>query len=314
MVLIGYSYGVRELYYLGFYNPLSPVSAILFIVLSTCLLLIRAERGFMRLFVGKTLGSRMARGLVPTLIIVFIGIGYLGRKGNAMGWYNNQIEASMLIFFTLLLSSILIIWQARAQHGQELLRQRAQHALELSHQKLEKKVFERTEELRQLTKNLEALSLTDSLTNLPNRRAFDQRMAIEWQRTLRYGSPLSVMLLDIDHFKRFNDDFGHQTGDDVLAKVAELIAEAVRTTDFASRYGGEEFVVILPSSDVADALPIAERVCEQIAQYKWDKRQVTVSIGVAHYHGQASIQELIEQADQALYRAKDEGRNRVVSA
>ncbi len=314
MVLIGYAYGVRDLYYLGFYNPLSPVSAILFILLSVSLLFMHSERGFMRLFVGRTLGSRMARGLLPTLIIVFITIGWLGRQGSAMGWYNNQLETSMLVFFTLFLSSILIIWQARAQHGQELLRQRAQHALELSNLKLEKKVAMRTRELKQLTLELEAISLTDSLTSLPNRRAFGQRMNIEWQRTLRYTTPLTIMMLDVDHFKRFNDDFGHQTGDDVLIQVAQLLAHAVRTTDFASRYGGEEFIVILPNSTLEEAMPIAQRICNEIAQYAWPQRQVTVSIGVATYHGQEEIQELIAQADTALYQAKAEGRNRVVRA
>ena len=314
MVLIGYAYGVRDLYYLGFYNPLSPVSAILFILLSVSLLFMHSERGFMRLFVGRTLGSRMARGLLPTLIIVFITIGWLGRQGSAMGWYNNQLETSMLVFFTLFLSSILIIWQARAQHGQELLRQRAQHALELSNLKLEKKVAMRTRELKQLTLELEAISLTDSLTSLPNRRAFGQRMNIEWQRTLRYATPLTIMMLDVDHFKRFNDDFGHQTGDDVLIQVAQLLAHAVRTTDFASRYGGEEFIVILPNSTLEEAMPIAQRICNEIAQYAWPQRQVTVSIGVATYHQQEEIQELIAQADMALYQAKAEGRNRVVRA
>ncbi len=314
MVLIGYAYGVRDLYYLGFYNPLSPVSAVLFILLSVSLLFMHSERGFMRLFVGRTLGSRMARGLLPTLIIVFITIGWLGRQGSAMGLYNNQLETSMLVFFTLFLSSILIIWQARAQHGQELLRQRAQHALELSNLKLEKKVAMRTRELKQLTLELEAISLTDSLTSLPNRRAFNQRINIEWQRTLRYATPLTIMMLDVDHFKRFNDDFGHQTGDDVLIQVAQLLANAVRTTDFASRYGGEEFIVILPNSTLEEAMPIAQRICNEIAQYAWPQRQVTVSIGVATYHGQEEIQDLIAQADMALYQAKAEGRNRVVRA
>lgn len=314
MVLIGYAYGVRDLYYLGFYNPLSPVSAILFICLSISLLFMHAERGFMRLFVGKTLGSRMARGLLPTLIIVFITIGWLGRQGTALGWYNNQLETSMLVFFTLCLSSILIIWQARAQHGQELLRQRAQHALELSHMKLEKKVALRTRELKQLTLELEAISLTDSLTSLPNRRAFNQRINIEWQRTVRYATPLSIMMLDVDHFKRFNDDFGHQTGDEVLIQVGKLLANAVRTTDFASRYGGEEFIVILPNSTLDEAMPIAQRICNEIADYAWPQRQVTISIGVATYQQQDEVQELIAQADMALYQAKAEGRNRVVSA
>ena len=314
MVLIGFAYGVRDLYYLGFYNPLSPVSASLFILLCVSLLFMRAERGFMRLFVGKTLGSRMARGLLPTLVLVFVSLGWLGRKGNAMGWYSSQLETSMLIFFTLLLSSLLIIWQARAQHGQELLRQRAQHALELSNLKLEKKVALRTKELKQLTLELEAISLTDSLTNLPNRRAFVQRVTIEWQRTLRYTTPLTIMMIDVDHFKRFNDDFGHQTGDEVLIQVGQLLANAIRTTDFASRYGGEEFIVILPNSSLSESLPIANRICEEIAQYAWPQRQVTVSIGLASYDKQDEMQDLIEQADKALYQAKAEGRNRVVSA
>ncbi len=314
MVLIGYTYGVHDLSNLGFYNPLSPVSAVFFIGLSVCLLFIHAERGFMRLFVGRTLGSRMARGLLPALITIFIALGWLGRQGNAMGWYNNQFETSMLIFFTLFLSSTLIIWQARGQHGQELLRQRAQHALELSNIKLEKKVAQRTQELQQLTQELEAISLTDSLTNLPNRRAFEQRIATEWQHTLRYATPLSIMMVDVDHFKRFNDDFGHQTGDEVLLQVGQLLAKAVRSTDFASRYGGEEFIVILPNSSLQDTLPIAQRICDEIAQHPWPQRPVTVSVGVAAYSNQANVQDLIAQADKALYQAKADGRNRVVSA
>lgn len=313
MVLIGYAYGVHDLSNLGFYNPLSPVSAIFFIGLSVCLLFIHAERGFMRLFVGRTLGSRMARGLLPALITIFIALGWLGRKGNAMGWYNSQFETSMLIFFTLFLSSGLIIWQARGQHGQELLRQRAQHALELSNLKLEKKVAQRTQELQQLTEELAAISLTDSLTTLPNRRAFEQRLSTEWQHSLRYATPLSIMMLDVDHFKRFNDDFGHQTGDEVLFQVAQLLASAVRSTDFASRYGGEEFIVILPNSSLEEALPIAQRICDEIAQYPWPLRPVTVSIGVASYSNQANAQDLIAQADKALYQAKADGRNRIVS-
>ena len=312
MVLIGYAYGVRELYRFGFYVPLSPFSAIAFIELSVALLFIHAERGFMRLFVGQTLGSKMVRWLLPTLIMVFITIGWLCRQGNLMHWYNNQFEVSMLIFLTLFLSCCLIIWQARAQHGQELLRQRAQHALELNNINLEKKVERRTQELKQLTVELEALSLTDSLTGLANRRAFEQRLQMEWQRATRYEHPLAVMLLDVDHFKRFNDDFGHQTGDHVLAQVGAILQQTVRTTDLACRYGGEEFVIILPDTPLNDALPIAHRIREEVADYPWEARPVTISIGVAQFNHQKTPNQLVSEADQALYQAKAAGRNQVI--
>ena len=312
MVLIGYAYGVRELYRFGFYVPLSPLSAIAFIELSVALMLIHAERGFMRLFVGQTLGSKMVRWLLPTLILVFITIGWLCRQGNLMHWYNNQFEVSMLIFLTLFLSSCLIIWQARAQHGQELLRQRAQHALELININLEKKVERRTQELKKLMEELEALSLTDSLTGLANRRAFEQRLKMEWQRATRYEHPLTVMLIDVDHFKRFNDDFGHQTGDHVLAQVGAILQQAVRTTDLACRYGGEEFVIILPDTPMDDALPIAHRIREQVADHRWESRQVTVSVGVAQLNHHKTPNQLVSDADQALYQAKAAGRNQVI--
>lgn len=312
MVLIGYAYGVRELYRFGFYVPLSPLSAVAFIELSVALLFIHAERGFMRLFVGQTLGSKMARWLLPTLILIFITIGWLCRQGNLMGWYNNQFEVSMLIFLTLFLSSCLIIWQARAQHGQELLRQRAQHALELNNINLEKKVEQRTQELKTLMEELEALSLTDSLTGLANRRAFEQRLTMEWQRATRYEHALTVMLIDVDYFKRFNDDFGHQTGDQVLAQVGAILQQAVRATDLACRYGGEEFVIILPDTPVTEALPIAHRIRAQVADYHWAARQVTVSVGVAELKQQITPNQLISDADQALYQAKAAGRNQVI--
>jgi diguanylate cyclase (GGDEF)-like protein len=312
MVLIGYAYGVRELYRFGFYVPLSPLSAIAFIELSVALMFIHAERGFMRLFVGQTLGSKMVRWLLPTLILVFITIGWLCRQGNLMHWYKNQFEVSMLIFLTLFLSSCLIIWQARAQHGQELLRQRAQFALELNNINLEKKVELRTQELKKLMEELEALSLTDSLTGLANRRAFEQRLKMEWQRATRYEHPLTIMLIDVDHFKRFNDDFGHQTGDHVLAQVGTILQQAVRTTDLACRYGGEEFVIILPDTSLDDAMPIAHRIREQVANYAWEARQVTVSVGVSMLNQQETANQLVSDADQALYQAKAAGRNQVI--
>ncbi len=314
LVLIGYAYGVRDLYRFGFFVPISALSAISFLLLATSLLLIRAERGFMRLFVGHTLGSRMVRWLIPALIIIFVTIGWLCRQGNLLHLYNNQFETSLLIFLTLLLSSILIIWQSRMQHGQELLRQHAQHALQMNNLALEKKVKQRTHELEQLMQELETLSLTDGLTGIANRRAFEQRLTLDWQRALRYQHPLSVLMLDIDYFKSLNDEFGHAAGDVVLQQIAILLMEAARDIDLVCRYGGEEFIILMIETGLPDALQVAERIRLHIAAHPWPIRQVTASIGVATLQPEQSIQALLKAADQALYQAKAAGRNCVVSA
>lgn len=313
LVLIGYAYGVRDLYRFGFFVPLSPISAISFILLSISLLFIRAERGFMRLFVGRTLGSKMARWLLPTLIIVFVTIGWMCRQGNLMHAYNNQFEVSILIFLTLLLSSALIIWQSRIQHGQELLRQHAQHALELNNLALEKKVQQRTQQLENLMRELEILSLTDGLTGIANRRAFEQRLNIEWLRANRYHHPLSIVMMDIDHFKKINDVFGHQTGDEVLQQVAAMLMQAARNTDLVCRYGGEEFIVVMMDTALPEALIAAERFRTYIFSNNWLVTPVTVSIGVASLQANQTVEQLLKEADQALYQAKSTGRNQVVS-
>jgi diguanylate cyclase (GGDEF)-like protein len=313
LVLIGYAYGVMDLYRFGFFVPLSPLSALCFLLLAISLLLIRAERGFMRLFVGQTMGSQMIRWLLPTLILVFISIGWLCRQGNLLNLYNDQFEISILIFNTLLLSCALMIWQARIQHGQELLRQRAQHALLLNNQQLEKKVQQRTEELHQLMQKLETLSLTDSLTGLANRRAYEQRIAFELEQKQRYQRSPAIVMIDVDYFKKFNDDFGHQTGDVVLTEVAQLLKNNARTTDLVCRYGGEEFIVILPDTSLNDGLAIAERFRHAIAVHAWSPRVVTISAGVASLQGNDSLQQLLNNADAALYSAKAAGRNRVMS-
>lgn len=314
LVLIGYAYGVRDLYRFGFFVPISPLSAISFLLLATSLLFIRAERGFMRLFVGKTLGSRMVRWLVPVLVITFIGIGWLCRRGTLQHLYNDQFEISLLIFFTLLLSNLLIIWQARIQHGQELLRQHAQHVLEKNNQALERKVRQRTQELEKLMRDMEAISLTDGLTGIANRRALEQRLLLEWQRASRYQHPLSVLMLDIDYFKRLNDEFGHDAGDETLRQVAQLLTESARETDMVCRFGGEEFMLIMIETGLADAVQVAERMRAYVATHAWDLRPVTISIGVATLHADEALKTLLKHADQALYQAKAAGRNCVIAA
>lgn len=172
-----------------------------------------------------------------------------------------------------------------------------------------------TEE-RRLEQRLQSLSTTDALTGLWNRRHLDQSLAAELKRARRYGLDLSLLLFDIDHFKTFNDTHGHDQGDRVLKAVAAATAAAVREVDVACRYGGEEFVVILPGTAAAGALETAERLRAAIAALSVDGLTVTATIGVADRGEVAAEQpaELLEAADRALYQGKRGGRNRVVRA
>lgn len=165
---------------------------------------------------------------------------------------------------------------------------------------------------------LEVLAVTDQLTGLPNRRAFDLAMASETRRAARHRSSLAVLLIDVDHFKRVNDRYGHGVGDVVLARIAKQIGRSIRRPgDFAARYGGEEFVVILPATEVGGATFIAERTRLAIAAMvpcptEPSLEKVTVSIGVAVTEMEPSPHAaLVTQADRALYDAKGMGRNRV---
>jgi diguanylate cyclase (GGDEF)-like protein len=171
---------------------------------------------------------------------------------------------------------------------------------------------------------LEHENVTDPLTGIYNRRYLDRRLKDEVRRTHRYGFPLSVLLIDIDHFKRLNDKCGHQFGDVVLNAVSQTIAQSARASDVVARYGGEEILVIATNTSVADAIHLAERVRGTIEKIDLDELNqdprceistITVSVGVAGLSDEASNEGLlIEKADSALYQAKREGRNRVVAA
>ena len=160
---------------------------------------------------------------------------------------------------------------------------------------------------------LAAESVTDVLTGLMNRRGFVRRLEEEISRANRHNQPLSLLLLDVDAFKDYNDRFGHPEGDSALRGVAQILQQSVRNYDVVARHGGEEFAVIAPNTDRAAAGVLAERFRNAIESAPWQKRSVTVSIGVA-CSGDAvvSSERLIEAADKALYRAKAEGRNRAV--
>ena len=158
---------------------------------------------------------------------------------------------------------------------------------------------------------LQHLATSDGLTGLFNRRYLDTTLASELDRSKRYGHTLSIMMFDVDHFKLFNDEHGHDQGDRVLQVLSTTVKELLRTSDIACRYGGEEFLVILPETDLEGAMAIAERVRETVSQTLVDGLTVTISIGVACYPRTLveNYQKFIEAADKALYEAKAAGRN-----
>ncbi|HMT06561.1 MAG TPA: diguanylate cyclase [Pyrinomonadaceae bacterium] len=168
------------------------------------------------------------------------------------------------------------------------------------------------EELRAKAGEFEQLSVTDALTGLLNRRYIEQRLDEEVKRSNRHGYPMSFLLLDVDHFKSYNDNFGHPAGDVALKLVANVIKDTLRGADVAARFGGEEFAILLPQTVDEEAAAIAERVRRNIEATEFPHREVTVSIGVASCSSElCSTNGLVDAADKALYDAKHRGRNGV---
>lgn len=162
---------------------------------------------------------------------------------------------------------------------------------------------------------LHELAVTDGLTQVANHRHFQERLREEFRRAQRYDDALSLILVDLDHFKNVNDNFGHLVGDEVLATMAGCVKAGVRETDFVARYGGEEFAVLLPHTQLAGALTVAERIAGEMKRAKLGPPglKVTASFGVSGFPGRSvsTFEQLLRTADEALYRAKREGRDRI---
>lgn len=187
---------------------------------------------------------------------------------------------------------------------------RAEHELGASNQRLEAEVQKRTAQL-------EKMATTDELTELLNRREIMRLLELEIARAERQNAPLSVMMLDLDHFKAVNDNHGHQAGDRALKIAAESFKQLLRKTDFIGRVGGEEFLVILPDTAINSAFELAERIRQALQQHTTNNPSIpacTVSIGVAQCDPNDDMHSLIQRADETLYQAKSNGRNQVCQA
>jgi len=183
--------------------------------------------------------------------------------------------------------------------------------------KVQLKIKSLQDSLKESNRQLTKLSQTDPLTNLSNRRRLMEILAVEFDRSNRNGAPFSVLMIDLDHFKRVNDTYSHQEGDIVLKAIAVVMRGHLRLYDTAARYGGEEFTLVLPETGLAGAVGVAERIRKEIAKLNFagaiENLKVTASIGVATSTGKkiGSVDDLLRAADDALYEAKTNGRNRV---
>jgi two-component system chemotaxis response regulator CheY len=172
------------------------------------------------------------------------------------------------------------------------------------------------EELARNNARLAELATTDALTGVRNRRRFHEDLDLLLAQARRLREPLSLVMLDVDHFKAFNDSFGHPAGDDILRRLGAMLLRSVRNHDLVARYGGEEFAVLLPATNPFEAALVSERLRSAFKDESWPHRPVTASLGIATAGPTefGTVDDLIQQADEALYRSKRDGRDRVTAA
>lgn len=197
--------------------------------------------------------------------------------------------------------------------AEEVTEIRAYQQALLEHaQTLEEKVEQRTRELVELNDALRQMSMTDQLTKVSNRRSLDSLIEEEIERFERYRTLFSIVMVDVDHFKYVNDEYGHQKGDDVLIRLSQALVHHTRATDKVGRWGGEEFLIVCPNTNEDEALATAEKLRKHIEEAQFlEEQKITCSFGVATMHKNSSAQQMIKRADDALYEAKEGGRNQV---
>jgi adenylate cyclase len=266
--------------------------------------------------VGATCGAKFTRNWRSSILGVFLGliiIATIAYYAFQLGWWIPIITPMVSL---LSVAIAITIWEL----GRDL--RLSYKRLEEYARDLEQKVRDRTIELQQANWELSRLAHVDGLTQIANRRSFDEHLLKEWQRHLREQQPLALILIDIDYFKRYNDCYGHQGGDDCLIQVAQAInLVPQRPSDLVARYGGEEFVVVLPNTHAEGVLTFAAAIQKAIASLAIPHEKsdvnayVTLSLGIACLvpDSETSPAKLIAYADQSLYKAKEQGRDRAIA-
>ncbi|MEF3254801.1 MAG: GGDEF domain-containing protein [Deferribacterales bacterium] len=241
---------------------------------------------------------------------------------NELGNFNNQIinESSIEILKQIVLTKVDMLTKEinkKIDHKSEVLNKIEKEKEDIKKEYNEYKTKEK--EIIKLKREVEKYkmeSVMDPLTGLYNRRFFDRKITEEIERCKRYGATFSILFLDIDDFKKINDTYGHVVGDFVLKYLAEILRSELRKSDSAFRYGGEEMVILLTETSLESALKFANRLLEMVRntvfKYKEEELKITISVGVAEYKAGDSLDSLTNRADAAMYRAKKEGKNRVV--
>lgn len=270
------------------FNPVPVHVALLFLLAGLAWMAAEPERGMTRISAADSFGGALARRLLLPSLLLPLLIIYAGQLLQSQLGYSETMMRTLSAVLTGGAVASLIWWVSN--------------------------LLDRVEREREETQRMRDSAATDGLTGLPNRRAFDEALAGLLKGRRERDVHFSLLMIDLDHFKSFNDNFGHLAGDDALRITARLLRDAVRPGDLPARYGGEEFVVLLPGSRGAQGQQIGERINELFRREVWPNRPVTVSVGIAEAHHGDDSASLIARADAALYAAKHGGRDRTVLA
>lgn len=252
--------------------------------------------------------QRILPGLLLSLVIAVIAIYYTVHE---IGPFSIFGANETTIYLQEFIASLFIITLFFGVLHKEI--NESKDNLKELNKTLEKKVEEKTKSLVEANEKLTQLATKDSLTNIFNRRMIDEYISKETHKSKRHKHDLSLIMIDIDHFKEVNDKYGHHEGDEVILKVVDIISKNIRTEDIFGRWGGEEFILLLPNTTLDKACKVAENIREKIDNHVFNEvGSKTISLGVSQFQFDEDELLFIKRADKALYEAKDTGRNRVV--